>query len=229
MINFKEFYIVEADDKGYFPTVGKAAGAVGSAWENRPRSKERRKIAKGAMKWAQGMAPEYDKMFKPGPAAPSKDLFAGKTIGEIRDNVMKWREEHINSKDGTAEAAKALQDLMKLAKHGDTGDTTDATFSNYPIHWDNKSGEFADKGYGTRQPARNVKDKETGEIKRVAAFIQPKYYRSPGHFANTILDSMMNYVEKGYNSTQAIRMATQNFSPDAVEVMRANGYVYSGH
>ena len=229
MINFKEFYIVEADDEGYFPTVRKAAGAVGSAWENRPRSKERRKIAKGAIKWAQGMAPEYDNMFKPGPDVQSKDLFAGKTIAEIRANVMKWREENINSKDGTPEAAKTLDELMELANLEDIGDTKDVTFSNYPIHWDKKSQEFADKAYGTRQPARNVKDEETGEVERHAAFIQPKYYRSPGHFANTILDSMMNYVEKGYNSTQAVRMATQNFSPDAIEVMRDNGYVYSGH
>tara|TARA_R100000963_G_C4634659_1_gene99029 strand:+ start:789 stop:1478 length:690 start_codon:yes stop_codon:yes gene_type:complete len=229
MINFKEFYIVEADDEGYFPTVRKAAGAVGSAWENRPRSKERRKIAKGAIKWAQGMAPEYDNMFKPGPDVQSKDLFAGKTIAEIRANVMKWREENINSKDGTPEAAKTLDELMELANLEDIGDTKDVTFSNYPIHWDKKSQEFADKSYGTRQPARDVENKDTGEMERHAAFIQPKYYRSPGHYANTILDSMMNYVEKGYNSTQAIRMATQNFSPDAIEVMRDNGYVYSGH
>ncbi len=228
MINFKEFYIVEADDEGYFPTVRKAADAVGSAWKNRPGSKDRRRMAKGAIKWAQGMAPEYDKQFKSREGV-SKDLFAGKTVGEIRDNVMKWREEHINSKDGTPEEQKAFRDLMTLANHEDTGDTTNPMFRNWVIHYDDGSGEFADKGYGTRVPAKNVKDEDTGEIERVPAYIQPKYYRSPGHYANTILDSMMNYVDKGYNSSQAIRMATQNFSPEAVEVMKDNGYVYTGH
>ena len=48
------------------------------AWENRPRSKERRKIAKGAIKWAQGMAPEYDNMFKPGPDITGKRFICRK-------------------------------------------------------------------------------------------------------------------------------------------------------
>ena len=55
---------------------------------------------------------------------------------------MKWREENINSKDGTPEAAKTLDELMELANLEDIGDTKDVTFSNYPIHWDKKESRI---------------------------------------------------------------------------------------
>ena len=192
-MNFKEYYIEEGWKTDFAKKVAKAPFKLGAGLAKAgyrgakaiyddpegyiPTVKKAGQMLKSLPGKMTGYAPEYEKQFKsPGGAAYSRDggdVLSGKTMGEIQQKVLKWRTNHITSKDGTPAAVRAEQELASIAAPpGGTGAAPAIEFR--------PDGKFTDSGY------------------ILPGTTDPKVFDHIGHYANTVLDSMLSYAQKGY-------------------------------
>jgi len=158
-----------------------------------------RNIAKGV----RSMSPEYQKQFTPGTAGFDKgaDILSGKTMGEIQAKILAWRTKNITSKDGTPAARRAEEELASIAAPpGGTGAAKAIEFR--------PDGKFTDSGY--TPPGHS----------------SPKAFDHIGHYANTVLDSMLIYAQKGYPLKDIVRFL--RFDKVALDLLKKHGYLYTG-
>ena len=161
--------------------------------------------------FGQSMAPigtgpgEYQKQFAVRPKVGTGDsIFAGKTQAEQNQGILKWRTDHITSKDGTAEAARAEEELRNAASTGSTP-PGDGTAPKIEFHAD---GQFTDANY--------VPPGSSG----------PKPFKNIGHYANQVLDSMIIYNRKGYPMQETRKFL--RFDKKALDILNKFGYFYTG-
>ena len=161
-------------------------------------------IARGAKAVATaGYAPEYENMFgspSPSSSAPAGDILSGKTMGEIQQKVLAWRTKNITDKDRTPAALKAEQELKSIS-----GDEPGATAREIKFLDD---GKFIDSGY------------------ILPGHTEPKVFDHIGHYANTVLDSMLSYAQKGYPLKDILRFL--RFDKGALDLLKKHGYLYTG-
>lgn len=154
-----------------------------------------------ALAGASAYAPEYQKQFSaatPTDSAPAGDIFAGKTMGEIQAKVLAWRTKNITDKDRTPAAAKAEEELQSIS--GESGTARKIEFLD--------DGKFTDSGY--TPPGHS----------------SPKVFDHIGHYANTVLDSMLIYAQKGYPLKDIVRFL--RFDKGALDLLKKHGYLYTG-
>ena len=53
----------------------------------------------------------------------------------------------------------------------------------------------------------------------------PKIFSRPGHYANQVVDSMKRYFDTGYKKNQSVDMASKNFNPGGLAILRRNKYL----
>jgi|TARA_R110000824_G_C15035934_1_gene659864 hypothetical protein len=150
-----------------------------------------------------GYAPEYQKQFSaaaPTSSSPAGDILSGKTLAEIQQKVLAWRTKNITNKDGSPAALKAEQELESIS-----GDKAGATARRIEFLDD---GKFFDSGY------------------ILPGHTEPKVFDHIGHYANTVLDSMLSYAQKGYPLKDINRFL--RFDKGALDLLKKHGYLYTG-
>jgi len=147
--------------------------------------------------FAQGMSPEYTDQFAKRPKIDTGSIFQGKTLAEIQGKVLKWRTKHITNKDGTPDEEKATRDLKAAVDAG-----LAPSIKMFP------DGTIEDSNY--TPPGSST----------------PKKFTSLGHYANTVLDSMLLYAQKGYPLQETRRFL--RYDKKALEILEKNGYLYTG-
>jgi len=222
-MNFKEFYIEEGWKTDLAKKVAKApfklgAGLAKAGYRGAKAIYDDPKgyfptVAKGARmlspksiaSFGQSMAPEYQKQFAVRPKVDTgESIFAGKTLAEIQGKVLQWRTKNITDRDGTPGALRAEQELESLSKTpgraAPPGGADNIEFTS--------DGKFFDSGY--IPPGSS----------------SPKVFTNIGHYANTVLDSMMIYAQKGYPMKDTVRFL--RFDKKALDLLKKHGYLYTG-